>query len=128
MDELGDALRAEFALELARKTPPPKATGEASTATEPVRVQNDRTEKVHLVAVGADSGLPAKRWKSFCGWEFGRWGGYTFVVVVVGGHKPLPANGALTTAQPKTGRRAGMAGPAHMAGPPARFSATHFCI
>ena len=79
VEELGDALRAEIALELARAKPPPKATGDAGTATVPVRVQNDRTEKVHLVAVGADSGLPAKRWKSFCGWEVGRWGGYAFV-------------------------------------------------
>ena len=105
--ELGEALRAEIDLELARRIPRPAALCDASTDPAPSLVTNDRTECVHIIGVGPSSGLSARRWKSLCGWTFGRWGGFT----IAGGlRKPPPAIVASTTVQVKSARRAGLAG------------------
>ena len=84
--ELGGALRAEVSLEIARMRPRPTATTDAATDPEPTRVMNDRTECIHLVGIGTESGLASKHWQSLCGWAFGRWGGYT----VMGGAQRAP--------------------------------------
>ena len=84
--ELGSALRTVMDLELARRLPRPPSTSEASTDPAKVWVQNDRTGCVHIVGVGQDSGLSARKWQSLRGWFFGQWGGFT----IAGGASQAP--------------------------------------
>ena len=75
--ELCDALMSEVRLEVARRMPPARLTRDSSCSTGPQLVQNSRTNCVHVCAVSPDSGLPPSEWTSLCGWDFGRWGGFT---------------------------------------------------
>ena len=92
VDELAGDLRTELSAavaqavrqELAARAPPaptPPTTADRSTETElpgpTVWVQNDRTDHWHIVSIGPGSGFPSPHWSSWCGWAFGRSGGFS---------------------------------------------------
>ena len=77
--DLEAPLRAEIAAEIRRALPRPAARAEQGTTTAPPLVQNDRTKVVHVIAVGPDDVGSSSQWVSLCTWEFGRWGGFSFV-------------------------------------------------
>ena len=81
--ELAGAIAHEVRQELAarsRATPAPPETTERGTGTEApdptVWVQNERTEAWHVVSLGPGSGTPSSHWSAWCGWAFGRSGGF----------------------------------------------------
>ena len=77
--ELFEALLSEVRLEVARRIPPARATRDQSAGTCAQLVRNSRTKCVHMCAMSPDSGRPPSEWTSLCGWDFGRWGGFTLV-------------------------------------------------
>ena len=70
-DEISEALAQELRLEFARAAPAAPTTAETATETDPVWVENDRTEHWHIMAIGPGSGHPSRHWSAVCGWAFG---------------------------------------------------------
>ena len=75
--ELLDALLSELRLEVARRVPPAPVSADRASSTCSPLVRNSRTKCLHICAVAPESGKPPAEWTSLCGWDFGRWGGFT---------------------------------------------------
>ena len=88
-EAIGQAIQQELAIRAPPATPP-TMTDTGATTDEPDQtqwVQNERTEAWHIVSVGPGSGFASPQWSAWCGWAFGRSGGFSLETPSPGSHR-----------------------------------------